>query len=185
MVNGAVPERPVHHAGRAGKHCDRVSRHLQPEQPAVGCYDELHRLPRCRGARHQRQGRCDQHRWDATADEVSAAIASHASETNDTSKEIWWKNGYEIVRTGEHSYTYAHLTPLCFSDVSRTDGTDDKEWAIQATADDPADHLQAAEPECPESPDTGQKPPRTEKLTRTTNRVDLYVQLDARGHAGY
>ncbi len=32
--------------------------------------------------------------------------------TNDTSKEIWWKNGYEIVRTGEHSYTYAHLTPL-------------------------------------------------------------------------
>lgn len=66
-------------------------------------------------------------RWDATPDEVSAAIASHA---NDTSKEIWWKNGYEIVRTGEHSYTYAHLTPLCFSDVSRTD---DKEWAIQAT----------------------------------------------------
>lgn len=70
------------------------------------------------------------YRWDATADEVSAAIASHASETNDTDKEIWWKNGYEIVRTGEHSYTYAHLTPLCFSDVSRTD---DKEWAIQAT----------------------------------------------------
>ena len=66
-------------------------------------------------------------RWDATADEVSAAIASHA---NDTNKEIWWKNGYEIVRTGEHSYTYAHLTPLCFSDVNRTD---DKEWAIQAT----------------------------------------------------
>lgn len=70
-------------------------------------------------------------RWDATADEVSAAIASHA---NDTSKEIWWKNGYEIVRTGEHSYTYAHLTPLCFSDVNRTD---DKEWAIQATQTTP------------------------------------------------
>ena len=70
-------------------------------------------------------------RWDATADEVSAAIASHA---NDTNKEIWWKNGYEIVRTGEHSYTYAHLTPLCFSDVSRTD---DEEWAIQATQTTP------------------------------------------------
>lgn len=77
------------------------------------------------------------YRWDATPDEVSAAIASHASETNDTDKEIWWKNGYEIVRTGEHSYTYAHLTPLCFSDVSRTDGTDDKEWAIQATVTTP------------------------------------------------
>lgn len=77
------------------------------------------------------------YRWDATADEVSAAIASHANETNDTNKEIWWKNGYEIVRTGEHSYTYAHLTPLCFSDVSRTDGTDDKEWAIQATVTTP------------------------------------------------
>lgn len=71
------------------------------------------------------------YRWDATADEVSAAIASHA---NDTDKEIWWKNGYEIVRTGEHSYTYAHLTPLCFSDVSRTD---DPEWAIQATQTTP------------------------------------------------
>ena len=71
------------------------------------------------------------YRWDATADEVSAAIASHA---NDTNKEIWWKNGYEIVRTGEHSYTYAHLTPLCFSDVSRTD---DPEWAIQATQTTP------------------------------------------------
>lgn len=70
-------------------------------------------------------------RWDATADEVSAAIASHA---NDTNKEIWWKNGYEIVRTGEHSYTYAHLTPLCFSDGNRTD---DKEWAIQATQTTP------------------------------------------------
>lgn len=77
------------------------------------------------------------YRWDATPDEVSAAIASHASETNDKNKEIWWKNGYEIVRTGEHSYTYAHLTPLCFSDVSRTDGTDDKEWAIQATVTTP------------------------------------------------
>lgn len=73
-------------------------------------------------------------RWDATADEVSAAIASHANETNDTDKEIWWKNGYEIVRTGEHSYTYAHLTPLCFSDVSRTD---DPEWAEQATQTTP------------------------------------------------
>lgn len=71
------------------------------------------------------------YRWDATADEVSAAIASHA---NDTNKEIWWKNGYEIVRTGEHSYTYAHLTPLCFSDVSRTD---DPEWAKQATQTTP------------------------------------------------
>lgn len=74
------------------------------------------------------------YRWDATAEEVSAAIASHANETNDTNKEIWWKNGYEIVRTGEHSYTYAHLTPLCFSDVSRTD---DPEWAIQATQTTP------------------------------------------------
>lgn len=71
------------------------------------------------------------YRWDATADEVSTAIASHASDTN---KEIWWKNGYEIVRTGEHSYTYAHLTPLCFSDVNRTD---DKSWAIQATQTTP------------------------------------------------
>lgn len=74
------------------------------------------------------------YRWDATADEVSAAIASHASETNDTNKEIWWKNGYEIVRTGEHSYTYAHLTPLCFSDVNRTD---DQGWATQATVTTP------------------------------------------------
>ena len=74
------------------------------------------------------------YRWDATADEVSAAIDSHASETNDTNKEIWWKNGYEIVRTGEHSYTYAHLTPLCFSDVNRTD---DPEWAKQATQTTP------------------------------------------------
>ena len=74
------------------------------------------------------------YRWDATADEVSAAIASHANETKDTNKEIWWKNGYEIVRTGEHSYTYAHLTPLCFSDVSRTD---DPEWAKQATQTTP------------------------------------------------
>lgn len=71
------------------------------------------------------------YRWDATADEVSTAIASHA---NDTNKEIWWKNGYEIVRTGEHSYTYAHLTPLCFSDVNRTD---DPEWAKQATQTTP------------------------------------------------
>lgn len=71
------------------------------------------------------------YRWDATPDEVSTAIASHA---NDTSKEIWWKNGYEIVRTGEHSYTYAHLTPLCFSDVNRTD---DQGWAIQATQTTP------------------------------------------------
>lgn len=74
------------------------------------------------------------YRWDATAEEVSTAIASHANETNDTDKEIWWKNGYEIVRTGEHSYTYAHLTPLCFSDVSRTDDT---EWAKQATQTTP------------------------------------------------
>lgn len=74
------------------------------------------------------------YRWDATEEEVSTAIASHANETNDTNKEIWWKNGYEIVRTGEHSYTYAHLTPLCFSDVNRTD---DKEWAEQATVKTP------------------------------------------------
>lgn len=74
------------------------------------------------------------YRWDATAEEVSTAIASHANETKDTNKEIWWKNGYEIVRTGEHSYTYAHLTPLCFSDVSRTD---DMEWAKQATQTTP------------------------------------------------
>lgn len=73
------------------------------------------------------------YRWDATADEVSAAIASHANETKDTNKEIWWKNGYEIVRTGEHSYTYAHLTPLCFSDVSR----DKSGWAEQATVTTP------------------------------------------------
>lgn len=71
------------------------------------------------------------YRWDATPDEVSAAIDSHAS---DTDKEIWWQNGYEIVRTGEHSYTYAHLTPLCFSDVSRTD---DPKWAEQATVTTP------------------------------------------------
>lgn len=70
------------------------------------------------------------YRWDATEDEVSTAIASHA---NDTNKEIWWKNGYEIVRTGEHSYTYAHLTPLCFSDVSR----DKSGWAEQATQTTP------------------------------------------------
>ncbi|WP_456066561.1 prepilin-type N-terminal cleavage/methylation domain-containing protein [Gemmiger sp.] len=73
-------------------------------------------------------------RWDATEKEVSAAIDSHANETNDTNKQIWWKNGYEIVRTGEHSYTYAHLTPLCFSDVKRTD---DKGWATQATVTTP------------------------------------------------
>lgn len=73
------------------------------------------------------------YRWDATPDEVSTAIASHASETNDTDKEIWWKNGYEIVRTGEHSYTYAHLTPLCFSDVNR----DKSGWAEQATQTTP------------------------------------------------
>ena len=70
------------------------------------------------------------YRWDATPDEVSAAIDSHAS---DTDKEIWWQNGYEIVRTGEHSYTYAHLTPLCFSDVSR----DKSGWAEQATVTTP------------------------------------------------
>ena len=73
-------------------------------------------------------------RWDATPEEVSTAIDSHANETNDKNKEIWWKNGYEIVRTGEHSYTYAHLTPLCFSDVKRTDNT---EWATQATVTTP------------------------------------------------
>ena len=51
------------------------------------------------------------YRWDATPDEVSAAIASHASETNDKNKEIWWKNGYEIVRTGAQLY-------LCPSDAA-------------------------------------------------------------------
>ena len=112
------------------------------------------------------------YRWDATADEVSAAIASHASETNDTDKEIWWKNGYEIVRTGEHSYTYAHLTPLCFSDVSRTD---DKEWAIQATQTAPQiifkqlnlNVLKA--PTLAEDTDGGKVNPDNNQLTYTFN----------------
>lgn len=108
-------------------------------------------------------------RWDATADEVSAAIASHA---NDTNKEIWWKNGYEIVRTGEHSYTYAHLTPLCFSDVNRTD---DKEWAIQATQTTPQiifkqlnlNVLKA--PTLAEDTDGGKVNPDNNQLTYTFN----------------
>lgn len=112
------------------------------------------------------------YRWDATADEVSAAIASHANETNDTNKEIWWKNGYEIVRTGEHSYTYAHLTPLCFSDVSRTD---DKEWAIQATQTTPQiifkqlnlNVLKA--PTLAEDTDGGKVNPDNNQLTYTFN----------------
>ena len=111
-------------------------------------------------------------RWDATADEVSAAIASHANETNDTNKEIWWKNGYEIVRTGEHSYTYAHLTPLCFSDVSRTD---DKEWAKQATQTTPQiifkqlnlNVLKA--PTLAEDTDGGKVNPDNNQLTYTFN----------------
>lgn len=112
------------------------------------------------------------YRWDATADEVSAAIASHANETNDTDKEIWWKNGYEIVRTGEHSYTYAHLTPLCFSDVSRTD---DQGWAIQATQTTPQiifkqlnlNVLKA--PTLAEDTDGGKVNPDNNQLTYTFN----------------
>lgn len=109
------------------------------------------------------------YRWDATPDEVSAAIASHA---NDTNKEIWWKNGYEIVRTGEHSYTYAHLTPLCFSDVSRTD---DPEWAKQATQTTPQiifkqlnlNVLKA--PTLAEDTDGGKVNPDNNQLTYTFN----------------
>lgn len=109
------------------------------------------------------------YRWDATADEVSAAIASHA---NDTDKEIWWKNGYEIVRTGEHSYTYAHLTPLCFSDVNRTD---DREWAEQATVKTPQiifkqlnlNVLKA--PTLAEDTDGGKVNPDNNQLTYTFN----------------
>ena len=112
------------------------------------------------------------YRWDATADEVSAAIASHANETNDTDKEIWWKNGYEIVRTGEHSYTYAHLTPLCFSDVNRTD---DPEWAEQATQTTPQiifkqlnlNVLKA--PTLAEDTDGGKVNPDNNQLTYTFN----------------
>lgn len=112
------------------------------------------------------------YRWDATPDEVSAAIASHANETNDTDKEIWWKNGYEIVRTGEHSYTYAHLTPLCFSDVNRTD---DPEWAEQATQTTPQiifkqlnlNVLKA--PTLAEDTDGGKVNPDNNQLTYTFN----------------
>lgn len=112
------------------------------------------------------------YRWDATAEEVSAAIASHANETNDTDKEIWWKNGYEIVRTGEHSYTYAHLTPLCFSDVNRTD---DESWAIQATQTTPQiifkqlnlNVLKA--PTLAENTDGGKVNPDNNQLTYTFN----------------
>ena len=112
------------------------------------------------------------YRWDSTAEEVSAAIASHANETNDTDKEIWWKNGYEIVRTGEHSYTYAHLTPLCFSDVNRTD---DPEWAIQATQTTPQiifkqlnlNVLKA--PTLAEDTDGGKVNPDNNQLTYTFN----------------
>ena len=111
-------------------------------------------------------------RWDATEEEVSAAIDSHASETNDTNKEIWWKNGYEIVRKGEHSYTYAHLTPLCFSDVSRTD---DPEWAKQATQTTPQiifkqlnlNVLKA--PTLAEDTDGGKVNPDNNQLTYTFN----------------
>ena len=112
------------------------------------------------------------YRWDATAEEVSAAIDSHANETNDTDKEIWWKNGYEIVRTGEHSYTYAHLTPLCFSDVNRTD---DPEWAEQATVTTPQiifkqlnlNVLKA--PTLAEDTDGGKVNPDNNQLTYTFN----------------
>lgn len=110
-------------------------------------------------------------RWDATAEEVSAAIASHANETNDTDKEIWWKNGYEIVRTGEHSYTYAHLTPLCFSDVNR----DNSGWAEQATVTTPQiifkqlnlNVLKA--PTLAEDTDGGKVNPDNNQLTYTFN----------------
>lgn len=110
-------------------------------------------------------------RWDATAEEVSAAIASHANETNDTDKEIWWKNGYEIVRTGEHSYTYAHLTPLCFSDVNR----DKSGWAEQATQTTPQiifkqlnlNVLKA--PTLAEDTDGGKVNPDNNQLTYTFN----------------
>lgn len=112
------------------------------------------------------------YRWDATEEEVSAAIASHASETSDTNKEIWWRNGYEIVRTGEHSYTYAHLTPLCFSDVNRTD---DREWAEQATVKTPQiifkqlnlNVLKA--PTLAEDTDGGKVNPDNNQLTYTFN----------------
>lgn len=112
------------------------------------------------------------YRWDATEEEVSTAIASHANETNDTGKEIWWKNGYEIVRTGEHSYTYAHLTPLCFSDVNRTD---DPEWAEQATQTTPQiifkqlnlNVLKA--PTLAEDTDGGKVNPDNNQLTYTFN----------------
>lgn len=111
------------------------------------------------------------YRWDATPDEVSAAIASHANETKDTNKEIWWKNGYEIVRTGEHSYTYAHLTPLCFSDVSR----DKSGWAEQATVTTPQiifrqlnlNVLKA--PTLEEDTDGGKVNPDNNQLTYTFN----------------
>lgn len=111
------------------------------------------------------------YRWDATAEEVSTAIASHASETNDTDKEIWWKNGYEIVRTGEHSYTYAHLTPLCFSDVNR----DKSGWAEQATVTTPQiifkqlnlNVLKA--PTLAEDTDGGKVNPDNNQLTYTFN----------------
>lgn len=112
------------------------------------------------------------YRWDATADEVSAAIASHANETKDTNKEIWWKNGYEIVRTGEHSYTYAHLTPLCFSDVNRTD---DKEWAKQATQTTPQIIFKQLDlnvlkaPTLAEDTDGGKVNPDNNQLTYTFN----------------
>lgn len=112
------------------------------------------------------------YRWDATADEVSAAIASHANETKDTNKEIWWKNGYEIVRTGEHSYTYAHLTPLCFSDVSRTD---DPEWAKQATQTTPQIIFKQLDlnvlkaPTLAEDTDGGKVNPDNNQLTYTFN----------------
>lgn len=112
------------------------------------------------------------YRWDATADEVSAAIASHANETNDTNKEIWWKNGYEIVRTGEHSYTYAHLTPLCFSDVNRTD---DKGWAEQATQTTPQIIFKQLNlkvlkaPTLAEDTDGGKVNPDNNQLTYTFN----------------
>ena len=70
------------------------------------------------------------------------------------------------------SYTYAHLTPLCFSDVSRTD---DPEWAKQATQTTPQiifkqlnlNVLKA--PTLAEDTDGGKVNPDNNQLTYTFN----------------
>ena len=114
--------------------------------------------------------------------------AASASLANDTSAGIWGKNGYEIVRTGEHSYTYAHLTPLCFSDVNRTD---DKSWAIQATQTTPQiifkqlnlNVLKA--PTLAEDTDGGKVNPDNNQLTYTFKWTQDDMQACQRGyHAG-